>query len=319
MFSKSPTDLFPEIEPFHSCHLSSKDGHEIYVEQSGNPNGQPILFLHGGPGGGTGAKQRRFFDPKHYLIILFDQRGCGQSKPLGEIKDNTTAHLLHDIEAIRKHFKIDSWILFGGSWGSSLALEYAINYSDKVKGLILRGIFLSRESELNWFLRDVEHFFPELYKKLIDHRPGINKDNLIEKYSQLIFHGSQDEAEKAAFSWNQFEGSILKLFPDEGVGEVDSINYAFELARAKVQMHYIINNCFINGEEILDKANVLKSKPIVIVQGRYDMVCPPKTAYELTVKLPQAKLIMVPDAGHSASEKGTLSALIKATEDFKSL
>lgn len=319
MFTKKRNALFPEIEPFHSCHLSSKDGHDIYVEQSGNPNGQPILFLHGGPGGGTGSKQRRFFDPKHYLIILFDQRGCGQSKPLGETTNNTTAHLLDDIEAIRHHFNIEKWILFGGSWGSSLALAYAVKYPNLIKGLILRGIFLSRQSELDWFLKDVAHFFPELHKKLLDHQAGISKDNLVEKFSQLVFHAPQETAQKAAVAWNQFEGSILKLLPDEMTGEAEPMNYEFELARARVQLHYINNRCFIDGTEILSKVNLLQKIPIVIVQGRYDMVCPPKTAYELAMQIPHAELIMVPDAGHSASENGTLKALIQATENFKSL
>lgn len=319
MFKKKRENLFPEIEPFNSFHISSNDGHDIFVEESGNPNGQPILFLHGGPGGGTGSKQRRFFDPKYYRIILFDQRGCGQSKPLGEIKNNTTSHLISDIEAIRQHFNIDQWFLFGGSWGSSLALAYAIKYPDNVRGLILRGIFLSRSTELNWFLKDIDHFFPELHLKLLNHKTGITKKNLVEKFSELVFEKNNLTAQKAAVAWNQFEGSILKLLPDSKIGESEPVNYEFELARARVQLHYIKNNCFIDGSKILNEVDILKNKPIVIVQGRYDMVCPPKTAFELSQKLPNAEFVIVPDAGHSASEDGTLKTLIKATEDFKLL
>jgi proline iminopeptidase len=310
--------LFDEIEPFNTGHLSSKDGHDVYFEESGNPSGQPIIFLHGGPGGGTGPKQRRFFDPKHYRIILFDQRGCGQSKPLGETQNNTTQHLIDDIETIRIHLKIDQWILFGGSWGSTLALAYGIQHKDRVQGLILRGIFLSRKHELSWFLNEVDQFFPELHAKLLSHKAHITKSNLVDTYYELVFSEDLDEAKQAAFAWNQFEGSILKLLPEEGSSS-EPINYDFELARAKVQLHYIKEDCFVNGDELLKESAALNDKPVVIVQGRYDMVCPPKTAYELSKQMPNAEIIMVPDAGHSASEAGTLAALIQATEKFKKI
>jgi proline iminopeptidase len=309
--------LFPEIEPYNSFHLPCGNVHEIYVEESGNPNGQPILFLHGGPGGGTGQKQRRFFDPNHYRIILFDQRGCGKSRPLGEVKENTTADLIKDIETIRKHLSINRWTIFGGSWGSTLGLVYATQHSKYVIGLILRGVFLSRAKELEWFLNEVNQFFPELHNELTSLRENINKDNLVEIYSQLIFGNNIKVAKEAALSWNKFEGSILKLKPDQNLVSDESIDSDFELARAKVQLHYINSNCFVNGEDILNQSKILKDKPITIVQGRYDMVCPPKTAFELHQKCPHSKLIMVEDAGHSASEQGTLSALIDATNEFK--
>ncbi len=310
--------LFDEIEPFNVGHLSSKDGHDVYFEESGNPSGQPIIFLHGGPGGGTGPKQRRFFDPKHYRIILFDQRGCGQSKPLGETQNNTTQHLIDDIETIRIHLKIDQWILFGGSWGSTLALAYGIQHKDRVQGLILRGIFLSRKHELSWFLNEVDQFFPELHAKLLSHKTHITKSNLVDAYYELVFSEDLDEAKQAAFAWNQFEGSILKLLPEEESSS-EPINYDFELARAKVQLHYIKEDCYVNGNELLEKSAALNDIPVVIVQGRYDMVCPPKTAYELSKQMPNAQIIMVPNAGHSASEDGTLAALIQATEKFKKI
>ena len=311
--------LFPEIEPNKEYMLTCGDIHNIYVEESGNPDGQPILFLHGGPGGGCGAKQRRFFDPKYYRIILFDQRGCGKSTPLGETKENTTKDLISDIETIRKHLNIKKWILFGGSWGSSLALAYGVRYPEYLIGLILRGVFLSREKELDWFLKDVDQFFPEYYELLLNHKNNINKDNLLEEYTRLVFGNNFNIAKKASVAWNKFEGSVLKLLPTSDLSDNKEINYEFELARAKVQLHYINNLCFIDGEKILNKVEVLENIPIEIVQGRYDMVCPPKTAYDLKQRLPHSQLVIIADAGHSASEDGTLSSLISATEKFKSL
>jgi len=310
--------FFPEIEPNKEYQISCGDIHTVYVEESGNPNGQPVIFLHGGPGGGCGAKQRRFFDPNHYRIILFDQRGCGKSKPLGETKENTTADLINDIETIRKHLKIEKWILFGGSWGSSLALAYGVKYPQYLIGLILRGVFLSREKELDWFLKDVDQFFPEHHELLLNHKNNITKNNLVKEYTDLVFGSNFDIAKKAAAAWNQFEVSILKLLPISNIDN-EEINYEFELARAKVQLHYINNFCFIDGDDILNKAKILRNIPIKIIQGRYDMVCPPKTAYELKKQLPHSELIIIPDAGHSASEDGILSSLISATEEFKSL
>ena len=311
--------LFPEIEPNKEYMLTCGDIHNIYVEESGNPDGQPILFLHGGPGGGCGAKQRRFFDPKYYRIILFDQRGCGKSTPLGETKENTTEDLISDIETIRKHLNIEKWILFGGSWGSSLALAYGVRYPEYLTGLILRGVFLSREKELDWFLKDVDQFFPEYHELLLNHKDNINKDNLVEEYTRLVFGNNFNIAKKASVAWNKFEGSVLKLLPTSDSNDNEEINYEFELARAKVQLHYINNLCFIDGEKILNKVKVLENIPVEIVQGRYDMVCPPKTAYDLKQRLPHSQLVIIADAGHSASEDGTLSSLISATEKFKSL
>ena len=317
--SKKP--LFPEIEPYNKIHIDCDDMHKIYVEESGNPNGQPILFLHGGPGGGCGEKQRRFFDPKYYRIVLFDQRGCGKSKPLGETNQNTTADLINDIETIRKHLDISRWIIFGGSWGSTLALAYAMQNPELIIGLILRGIFLSRRKELEWFLNEVNQFFPELHQNLLKHQKDINPQNLVQRYTELVFNEiDKKSAKEAAISWNHFEGSILKLLPESSEDNSGSIDEDFELARAKVQLHYIINKCFIDGDNILNEVSTfLNDTPVIIVQGRYDMVCPPKTAFDLHQKLPQSELIMIPDAGHSASEAGTLSALIYATEKFKTL
>ena len=308
--------LYPEIEPFQIHHIQVDSGHTIYVEESGNASGQPIIFLHGGPGGGTGPKQRRFFDPDHYRIILFDQRGCGQSSPAGEIVNNTTNDLINDIETIRKHLNIDKWFLFGGSWGSTLALAYFVKFPELVKGLILRGIFLSRPFELDWFLKDVEIFFPKKYEKLLSFHHSINKESLVTDYSRLVFGKDIKLAEKAAHAWNSFEGSILKL-TYEVQEETPTINYPEELARARVQLHFIKNKCFVDGAAILESIKKLNEVPTVIVQGQYDMVCPPQTADDLYKVMPHADFRLIPDAGHSASEPGITDALIDATDIFK--
>jgi len=319
-----PTDslytLYPEISPYHATWIERPHGHKIYVELSGNPHGKPIIFLHGGPGGGTNPKQRQFFDPKHYQIILFDQRGCGQSKPLGETNGNTTQDLLSDMEAIRKHFDIKRWIIFGGSWGSALALAYATQYPETIKALILRGIFLSRKTELDWFLDEVKAFFPEAHQTLLDFLPDDKRDDLVKNYSELVFSNDLKISGPASIAWNRFESGLLKLLPQaEGNKILTDEDIQNEIARARVQLHYIKDQCFIDGKKILEEANQLKDIPTTIIQGRYDMVCPPITAYELYQCMPHANFIMVPDAGHSASELSMTSELVKATNHYRAL
>ena len=319
-----PTDslytLYPEISPYHATWIERPHGHKIYVELSGNPHGKPIIFLHGGPGGGTNPKQRQFFDPKHYQIILFDQRGCGQSKPLGETNGNTTQDLLSDMEAIRKHFDIKRWIIFGGSWGSALALAYATQYPETIKALILRGIFLSRKTELDWFLDEVKAFFPEAHQTLLDFLPDDKRDGLVKNYSELVFSNDLKISGPASISWNRFESGLLKLLPQaEDNTILTDEDIQNEIARARVQLHYIKDQCFIDGKKILKEVKQLKDIPITIIQGRYDMVCPPITAYELYQRVPHANFIMVPDAGHSASEPSMTSELVKATNHYRAL
>jgi proline iminopeptidase len=319
-----PTDslytLYPEISPYHATWIERPHGHKIYVELSGNPHGKPIIFLHGGPGGGTNPKQRQFFDPKHYQIILFDQRGCGQSKPLGETKGNTTQDLLSDMEAIRKHFDIKRWIIFGGSWGSALALAYATQYPETIKALILRGIFLSRKTELDWFLDEVKAFFPEAHQTLLDFLPDDKRDGLVKNYSELVFSNDLKISGPASISWNRFESGLLKLLPQaEDNTILTDEDIQNEIARARVQLHYIKDQCFIDGKKILEEVKQLKDIPTTIIQGRYDMVCPPITAYELYQCMPHANFIMVPDAGHSASELSMTSELVKATNHYRAL
>ncbi|MCB5190516.1 prolyl aminopeptidase [Methylobacillus arboreus] len=308
--------LFPEIQPYQQDWLSVSPLHSIYYEQSGSPAGQPVVFLHGGPGSGCNPGQRRYFDPAHYRIILLDQRGCGRSTPQGETQENTTSHLVADLDALRQHLGIDRWLVFGGSWGSTLALNYALAHPQHVSGLILRGIFLSRQSELDWFLRDVQHFFPETWAKLLSYLPPEEQHNPLSAFAERVFSNDPAISEPAAVHWNAFEASIMTLLPTP-INE-QAINAKIELARARVQIHYIQNQCFVGHHDLLAEAAAqLKDIPTVIVQGRYDMVCPPLTAHQLHEAIPHAEFHMIPDAGHSGMETGTRSALIAATEKFK--
>lgn len=311
------SSLYPEIQPFTSFMLAVEGGHHIYVEQCGNPQGAPVIFLHGGPGSGCNPAQRRFFDPARYHIILFDQRGCGRSQPQGATQDNHTQGLVADIAQIRQHLGIARWHVFGGSWGSTLALAYALDYPQTVLSLTLRGIFLSRPHEIDWFLGQVALFFPEAWQTLVSPLDERARENALAAYTELVFHEDSAISIPAAIRWNAFESSIMSLQPRSEQGTVDG---QVELARARVQIHYIQHACFVDGDAMLLAAKQrLSNIPTTIVQGRYDMVCPPKTAYELSQALPQAKLVMVGDAGHSAMEPGTCQALLAATEAYKHL
>lgn len=316
---KSIYNLYPEIEVFDKKFLLAGDFHEVYYEICGNPTGKPVVFLHGGPGSGCNPTQRRFFDPTIYRIVLIDQRGCGRSKPQGNIEQNTTTDLVADIEAIRIALNIDKWLVFGGSWGSTLALAYAIKYPSKITGLILRGIFLSRPAELNWFLGQVKTFFPESWEALVAYLPADERDNPLTAYEKQIFADNLDISIPAAIRWNAFESSIMSLLPRLSISN-NIINGEVELARARVQIHYIKHHCFINGGDLLTAAKEnLAHIPTQIIQGRYDMVCPLITAWELSHAMPHAEFHIVEDAGHSAMEAGITSALVAATEKFKAL
>ncbi|WP_047539819.1 prolyl aminopeptidase [Methylotenera versatilis] len=321
-------NLYQELEPFNKNWLKVDDFHQIYYEECGNPHGIPVIFLHGGPGSGCNPTQRRFFDPKHYRIILLDQRGCGRSLPVGEVKLNTTDDLVSDIEKLRMHLGINTWHVFGGSWGSTLALAYAVKHTNQVISLVLRGIFLSRPSELSWFLGDVQHFYPEVWHKLISYLPADKQNDVLNAYAQLIFNDDIHISSAAATQWNAFENAIMRLkattndsSQEESIKTAEQLQkeQATEVARARVQIHYIQHQCFIDGETLLKQAATLANIPTIIVQGRYDMVCPPQTAWALHQMMPHAQLTMVADAGHSAMEPGITSALVAATEQFKSL
>lgn len=309
--------LYPEVNIFTPFILKAGSLHEVYYEACGNPNGVPVVFLHGGPGSGCSPTQRRFFDPEYYRIILIDQRGCGRSKPQGEITQNTTDDLVNDIDAIRQALNIDKWLVFGGSWGSTLALAYALKHADKVTGLILRGIFLSRPTELHWFLGQVQAFFPEAWQALCAYLLANQRHNPLEAYEKLIFSADSSISVPAAIRWNAFESSIMSLLP-KPVDVNTQANGAVELARARVQIHYIQQHCFVGHRDLLAEAKALLAHiPTHIIQGRYDMVCPPITAWELSRAMPHASFTMVEDAGHSAMEAGITSALVAATEQFK--
>lgn len=315
--SSATYNLFPEIHPYQSSLLKVSNLHQIYYEQCGNPQGQPVVFLHGGPGSGCNPAQRRFFDPAHYRIILLDQRGCGRSLPLGETLDNTTDDLLADIDALRMHLQIDRWLVFGGSWGSTLAITYALSYPSNTQGLILRGIFLSRQSELEWFLKDINHFYPDTLNILKSFLPEDERADLLNSFSNRIFSTDKSISIPAAIVWNNFESSIMSLKPP--TGSSNPVSDEVQLARARVQIHYIKNSCFVGQRDILTEVTRIAHIPTTIVQGRYDMVCPPVTAWQLKQAMPHAELFMIDDAGHSAMEPGTMSALIAATEKYKSL
>lgn len=276
-----------------------------------------MVVLHGGPGSGCNAGQRRFFDPGHYRIILFDQRGCGRSTPAGGIEQNTIWHLVEDIEALRKHLSISRWLVFGGSWGSTLALAYASTYPQPVAGLVLRGIFLCRPAELDWFVNRSRWFFPEAWERLVSRLEVSERNNIMQAYRQRIFADDHQDAVDAARNWNAFEAAIMKLLPiaDSDAGPDD----ATTLARARVQLHYLMNLCFLQNRPLLQQVALCRAIPAIIIQGRYDMVCPPLTAYELHQAWPEAAFQMIPDAGHAASEPGTAAALVAATESFKRL
>ncbi|CAN4276105.1 MhpC Predicted hydrolases or acyltransferases (alpha/beta hydrolase superfamily) [Methylophilaceae bacterium] len=320
-------NLYPELEPFNKGSLNVGQMHQIYFEECGNPVGTPIVFLHGGPGSGCNPTQRRFFDPVFYRIVLFDQRGCGRSKPQGEVDANTTDDLVNDIEALRLHLNIDKWHIFGGSWGSTLAIAYAVKHAERIISLTLRGIFLSRPYELKWFLGDVQHFYPEVWDKLVKYLPPNKQNDVLNAYAALIFNTDLTISGDAAEQWNAFENAIMRLKPlgkeiieatSKTAEELNNERIS-EVARARVQIHYILNQCFVDGEALLKKAANLTNIPTTIVQGRYDMVCPPQTAWALHQSMPHAKFTMVADAGHSAMEPGVTSALIEATETYKTL
>ena len=315
LFNKK-NKLFPAIEPYDSGFIK-KGIHEIYYEQSGNPKGKPAIFLHGGPGGGAGSFSRRFFNPKKYRIVLFDQRGCGKSKPHASLEDNTTWHLVEDIESIREQLDIKKWLVFGGSWGSTLALAYAQSHPQCVSELVLRGIFMLREKELQWFYQyGASEIYPEAWQGFLKEIPKEKRTNLIESYREIF--GSEDEEKKlsAAKAWSKWEASTSFINHNpEAVKE--SINSQFALAFALIENHYFVNKGFLENEnQLLDNIEKIRHIPAVIIQGRYDVVCPPTTAYELHQRWPEAELKIAPFSGHSAFEEEITHLLIEATNKF---
>jgi proline iminopeptidase len=314
-------DLYPEIEPFDTGMLVLPGGpegalHQMYYEQSGNPKGVPVVFLHGGPGAGANATHRRFFDPSHYRIVIFDQRGSGRSKPLGEIRDNTTPLLVEDIEKLRQHLSIDTWFAFGGSWGSTLAIAYAESHLDRVRGLALRGIFLCRKSEIGWFLYGLRELAPEAWRAFSGHIPEAERKDLLGAYHKRLMDKDPAIHMPAAKAWSVYEGSCSTLLPSpETVRAFAGDVLALGLAR--MEAHYFINDIFLPENHLLANIHKIRKIPTVIVQGRYDLVCPVRTADELHQVWPEASYHVIPDAGHSAMEPGIRAALVGAMDRFK--
>ncbi len=312
------SDLYPEIEAYATGRLSVGPPHVLYWEQSGNPNGRPVLFLHGGPGAGATPGHRRFFDPDHYRIVIFDQRGAGRSTPLGELADNTTAHLIDDIEALRRTLDIDRWCVFGGSWGSSLALAYAQAHPERVTGLILRGIFLCRADEVDWFMHGMGRFFPEAATSFRNHLPPAERDAVLDNFYRRLIDPDPSVHMPAAAAWSRYEAECSTLMPSpDTVSALTEPSVALGLAR--IEAHYFAHDLFLEEGQLLNQAHRMDGIPGIVVQGRYDVVCPPASAFELCQAWPQGELIIVPDAGHSATEPSISSALVRATERFKSL
>jgi proline iminopeptidase len=310
------SDLYPEIEPFAVGRLPVDGLHTLYFEQSGHPQGVPVVVLHGGPGAGSSPSHRRFFDPAFYRIVVFDQRGAGRSTPYAELRDNTTQHLLCDLETLRRELGIDRWLLFGGSWGSTLALAYAQAHPHRCMGLVLRGIFLCRRSEIEWFFYGMRRVFPENWRALAEHIPAAERDDLLAAYWRRLHDPSAAVRVAAARAWSTYEGACSTLLPDaQAIAHFASERVVLGLAR--IEAHYFRHSGFLEDGELLVRATALRSLPGVIVQGRYDMVCPIATADELHRAWPQAQYVVVPDAGHSAWEPGIRAALVAATERLK--
>ena len=308
--------LFPEIEPSEKGFLEVSSIHNIYWERSGNPNGKKILIIHGGPGGGSQPRYRRYFNPEKFDIIQFDQRGCGLSKPFSELKENTTIDLINDIEKLRERLKIDKWHLFGGSWGSTLSLIYAIENPSRVLSLTLRGIFLCRSFELSWFYQyGASEIFPDEYEKYISVIPETSRNNLIKAFYEYLTSENIEFRKKASMAWTRWELSTSHLYKKEITMNPDSEN-SFSDAFARIECHYFINNIFLDDNFILDNINKIELIPTTIIQGRYDVVCPVRSAWDLHKNLKNSKLIIVPDSGHSMSERGITKELIKATNNL---
>ena len=311
-------ELYPEIQPHQSGMLKLDGVHTMYWEVSGNPQGAPVVFLHGGPGAGTTPTHRRFFDPGHYRIVLFDQRGAGRSLPLGEIRNNTTPHLIRDIEHLREHLGVERWLVFGGSWGSTLALAYAEAHPKRALGLVLRGIFLCRRSEIDWFLYGIRSIFPEPWREFAEYLPSSERADLLANYHKRLMDPDPAVHMPAARRWSVFEGSCSTLLPSpETVAAFGDDRMALGLAR--MEAHYFANNIFLPENALLENLGRVRHLPAAIVQGRYDVVCPIVTADELHGSWPEARYNVVADAGHSAMEPGIRSALVEATDRFRAL
>lgn len=308
--------LYPPIEPYRSGMLDTGEGHQIYWELCGNPEGLPVVFLHGGPGAGCSPQHRRLFDPERYNILLFDQRGCGRSLPHAELEANTTWHLVADIERLREMAGFEKLVVFGGSWGSSLALAYSQTHPDRVRGLILRGIFGVRQSEIHWYYQEgASWIFPDLWEDFLAPIPEDERDDLVAAYRRRLTGPDASVRVAAAQAWSRWEGSTIKLIPDDAL--INSFaGDEFALAFARIENHYFVHKGWLEEGQLIRDAHKLTGIPGVIIQGRYDIATPAKTAWELHRAWPDADFHMIGDAGHAYDEPGILDRLIRATDDF---
>jgi proline iminopeptidase len=308
--------LYPLIEPYETGMLPVSDVHTIAWEKSGNPDGMPVIVIHGGPGGGGQPAYRRYFDPSAYNIIQFDQRGCGKSTPYAELEDNTTQASVHDIELLRETFGIDEWHVFGGSWGSTLSLVYAQQYPERALSLMLRGIFMCRKSELHWFYQDgASHIFPDAFEGYREHIPPEEQNDLIKAYYIRLTSDDVDVRRAAAKEWTRWEMATSRLFPDDSYLE-KAEDLDFAVAFARIECHYFINAIFLEEAHILNHVDSIQHIPMHIVQGRYDVVCPARSAWELHKAVPSSQLVLVPDAGHSMGEVSIARELVSVTDSY---
>ena len=309
--------LFPAIEPFNTGYME-RGCHEIYYEQCGNPDGKPAVFLHGGPGGGGSTTVRRFFNPERYHIVIFDQRGCGRSKPHGCLEQNTTWDLVEDIETLKNKLVFEKWLVFGGSWGSTLSLAYSQTYPKSVSEMVLRGIFMLRKKELDWFYQEgASNIFPEAWEKFLEPIDISQRDDLMSAYHEIFKSDNTEKKLNAAIAWSRWEGSTSSLSYNPDMADSFS-DPRFALAFALIENHYFVNKGFLEHENQLIESgiDIIRNIPTIIVQGRYDIVCPMTTAWELSKNWPEANLIVAPSSGHTAFEKEITHELIKATEEF---
>lgn len=310
-------DLYPAIEPFETGRLQVSGLHEIYYEVCGNPAGKPAIVCHGGPGGGITPSMRRYFDPAKYRIVLFDQRGCGRSTPYAELRENTTWDLVADMEKLRRRLDIERWLVFGGSWGSTLALAYAESHPERVSELVLRGIFTLRRAELRWFYQEgASWLFPDAWQSYLAPIPESERDDLIGAYHRRLTGADETEKRRAARAWSAWEGGTVSLLPSQERIESFSAD-AFAIAFARIECHYFVNGGFFDrDDQLIANVDRIRHIPAVIVQGRYDVCTPMKTAWDLHRAWPEADFQLIPDAGHAASEPGIIDALIRANNRF---
>ena len=305
--------LFPEITPYNELRLKVDNIHELHIEECGNPDGLPVVFVHGGPGAGCESWHRQFFDPEIYRIVLFDQRGSGRSTPHASIESNTTQNLVADLERIRLHLGIEQWVLFGGSWGSTLSLVYTQTHPHRVLGLILRGIFLCRRREIEWFYQEgANRIFPDYWESFVEHIPDEERGDLLRAHYRRLTGEDEVARMASAKAWSIWEGRTSNLHQKKSVVEFfGSAHTALSLAR--IEAHYFVNNTFLEPNQILENAGLLRDIPGIIIHGRYDVVCPIESAWDLHKAWPESILEIIPDAGHSASEPGIVDALVRAT------